>query len=33
MIAARTSERGGRLIDKDELRLDGEEEAGGLFLR
>ena len=32
MIAARTSERGGRLIDKESLRLDGEEEARGLFL-
>ncbi len=28
----RTSERQGRLIDHDEAGLDGEEEAGGLFL-
>ena len=32
MIAARTSERGGRLIDKESLRVDGEEEARGLLL-
>ncbi len=32
MLAARTSERGGRLIDKEFLRLDGAEKARGLFL-
>jgi hypothetical protein len=32
MLRRRTSERQGRLIDRRGLRLDGEEEAGGLFL-
>ena len=32
MRAATTSERQGRLIDSDEVRVDGEEEARGVFL-
>ena len=32
MLHVRVSERGGRLIDRDESRHDGEEEARGLFL-
>ncbi|MCK7501347.1 MAG: hypothetical protein MZW92_72985 [Comamonadaceae bacterium] len=32
MLLARTSERQGRMIDHDQRRVDGEEEAGGIFL-
>jgi hypothetical protein len=32
MLTSRTSERQGRVIDHDQSGLDGEEEAGGLFL-
>ena len=32
MLLTKTSERQGRMIDHDSVRLDGEEEAGGLLL-